>query len=1247
MRKFFASFVIGALFCGTVAQGQSYRFAVGKNDVHGSYISERIELKGYKMPVVQLTDPAFHELPGLPDKAVAGNPSDLKILMGMEQKRPFAVVQVPAYSQNAAGKWQQLSSFTLNVTEATATEAPATAAKGTAANSVLASGTWYKISVPARGIYKVDYSFLQSKLGITGGISSANIRLFGNGGTMLSEKTSDARPDDLVENAITVNDGGDGNFDGQDFFTFYAGGPMAWDKDSVNQRFGHRKNVYADSSYYFITVDQGAGLRIGTQGAVGTPNYTVSDFNDYAVHEEDLYNPGKFGKEWLGENFGNLTTRGNSAGFSFYTGTTTTDINARIVLADRSSVSGSIFTVTMNGQSFNTIPFTAASIEGDGPPYSVRTLNLAVPGSGNNTAVQLTYSPAANDGTGYLNAIELNYRRALIFANGQLSFRDWRSVGSGRVATYKLEGANGNVQVWDVTNPLQPVRMNGSLSGTTYTFNQDAAILHEFIALDGSAYGTPQFSGKVPNQNIHGSGPVDLILVTPEPFLTAANELADMHRQRDQQRVLVATTAQIYNEFSSGGQDVTAIRDLARMFYTRAGSDPTLFPKNILLFGDASYDYKDRVIGNTNFVPTFESRESVNLSSSYVVDEYYTMLDDNENIEDLNLINTLDIGVGRLPVKSPEEAKAIVTKIKTYHSPASLGPWRISNTYIGDNEDDAGDHLMDAEYMCNMVNTETNQLYNNAKIYLDNLPFISTPGGARCPDGNKAINDDIFKGTFMINFTGHGSTVTLTHERVLTADDFNNWKNVNKLPFMITATCDFSRYDHPEYVSAGEKLIVKEDGGAIAMLTTTAAVYASLNKPLDSNFLQAQFNQHNGDWFTFGEAYRRGKNVTYANEPDVINNRAFILLGDPALTPAFPKYFVHTDSITDNTTGVTTDSFKALGSYTVNGRVSDVNDQVLSQFNGKAYITIYDKARTVSLRTKVYNTLREFQMQDNIIYKGIATVTNGHFSCTFIAPKDLNYDFGKGRISYYAENGETDGAGLDDGVIVGGFSDNPVTDNDGPIVKPYINDTLFRDGAVTGTNTSLYVKLYDETGINVSGNGVGHDLTAVLDNNLGTPYILNDYYQTEPNTYKRGYVSFPVTGIPDGPHTFTVKAWDVNNNSGEGKVNFVVTDGRVLTVQNLMNYPNPFSDVTHFIFEHNHPNENFTVQIGIFSVDGRKVRILEQKFLASGSHSNEMTWDGTDENGARIPAGVYPYRMILTTEKGVQTTAYQKLVYMR
>lgn len=1246
MKKHIVSIGLFTVCFGTISAQTDVQFPVKSIDVNNGYISKKIWLDNYAVPDVQITGTEYTNEVTLPADAIPASAGRFDIYLGKEKKRPFAVIAMPAYMQDkATGQLKRLTNVSLRFTEKKQAPGNNSAAKPTISSTPLAAGKWYKVSVPETGFYKLDYAFITNTLGVSASaINPANIRVYGNGGNMLPEDNSMPRPADLTENAVWVNDGGDGVFNSGDYVIFYATGPMGWKANTSTGTYDHVKNLYEDKAYYFINFDMGSGKRVLGQSGTPSGNVQVTSFNDYQVHDEDLVNPGKYGKVWWGEELSSDPGKQNDKSFSFTLGNVVDSVSFRVYMGSRGP--GGTFSGYVNGQLMGSYPMGAAGMSDEDTPFDISDLKWKTGPLGNAT-IRLVYQPSGNTGSGYLNFIEINTRRQLAFSGAQLLFRDLKSVGSGNVATYQLGNATGSTQVWDVTNRMEPVRMNGSLNGNTYSFSQDAASLHEFAAFSTDQLPAPAYAGTVANQNIHGADAPQFIIVTHPDFYSAAEQLANFHRQANGMKVLVVTTQQVYNEFSSGSQDISAIRDMVKYFYDRAGSDSTLMPRNLLLFGDASYDYKDRVSNNTNFVPTFESAEMLNLINSYCNDDFFGFVDDNENIENFSIINTLDLGVGRLPVKTLNEAKAVVNKILVYKSPLSLGPWRLSTTVVADNDDNAGPHMDDAEIMDSTV-INNSSIYNTTKVYEDAITFVSTPGGYRAPDANKMINDQIFKGTFLLNYNGHGNTDVLSHERILTQDDYTKWQNLNKLPFMITATCDFGRFDHPDYVSAGERLVLKADGGVITALTTTQLVYQTANRVINRDFLDAQFKHVNGGWHTFGDAFRIGKNNTYStstSQSDLVNFRKFALLGDPALEPDFPVYFIHTDSVRDGYTGLAVNTVSALGSYFIEGRVTDKDNNLLSWFNGNLSVVFYDKPRTVTTLTDIVNN--KFMVQNNIIYKGKATVKDGKFSFAFIAPKDINYDLGKGKISYYAENGETDAAGSDFDHNVGGFSDHPVIENNPPVVRPFIEDSLFTNWGITGPNTLLFAILEDETGINVSGNSVGHDLTAVLDGDIEQPYIMNDYYETAPNTYKRGYVNFPLYNLAEGRHTLTVKAWDVNNNSGEGTINFEVVNGDIVKVRHLMNYPNPFRDKTHFIFEHNHPDEPINVEINIYNTSGVFVRKINQNFEPTGSRSNEVIWDGTDDKGALLPSGVYIYRLKMATEKGVQTLAYQKLVIVR
>jgi hypothetical protein len=1250
--------LIPAIFASVIGLSQSVQkhfFSSEKATKNAGYFIYKIGLQSGSLPEIKIQDEVFENYnQNIPDSTISKS-SEFQFTVGVERKKTFALLKIPAFRKNSSGELEQLKECTVEILEKTEknpnTHSSTNLFKSTTTSSVLANGTWQKLGVANRGIYKIDYDYVKNTLGQSGSINSSTIRLFGNGGTMIQESNAVKHPDDLTENAIEVMDGGDGIFGPGDYFLFYANGPMDWIKDSVNQQFYHRTNLYSDTSYYFISFNNGNGARINNAPSTGSPNTIVSSYNERLLHEQELINLGLFGKIWWGEKFGFTSGQKNIQAITFPISGISDTVRFRYQLASAAvgQSNAASFLVKLNGQTIgnHTSLYGITGQDGDDPGVMVsNTGSSVVAASSNSLDFEFQYNKFVSIANGYLDFVEVNTRRQLIYnSGGQLSFRDWRSVGSLSIAQFQVSNANSNIKIWDVSNPLSPLRINGSLSGTVYSFVQDADRLKEYIAVD-NAFLTPKYIGLVPNQNIHGLEQADYIIVTHPEMMEAGNKLADFHRSANNYKVHVLSVDQVYNEFASGSKDISAIRDLMRMFYNRAGNDERLMPKYLLLLGQASFDYKNIIPNNAKLVPTYETQESLSATSGYCTDDYYAILDSNEDIN--NGSSLLDIGVGRIPATSSTEALAVVNKIIRYKSKEALGPWRINNLYIGDDEDSAGDHLLDADAMYKTVENTSN-LYKSQKVYLNSLNFISTPGGFRCPDANKIINDNVFKGTFLMNYSGHGSIYTLAHERIVTQDDYNSWRNQYKMPIMITATCDFSRFDNPALQSAGEKIMLKNDGGAIALVTTTQVVYATYNRIFNISYLHAQFNKKSNGWNTFGDAFRISKNDVLATG-DVINSRKFALLGDPAIIPNFPRYDVKTDTVQAliDGAGATTDTIKSLGTYRIMGSVRDDAGAVMSNFNGKVNITFFDKAQIASVRTNNSGANnREYSVRNNIIYKGIATVKSGLFSFEFITPKDINYDFGKGKISYYAENGLIDAAGADTLVTVGGFSDHITIDEDSPLVRVFMNDSLFKNGGLTGTNSILYAIITDKSGINVSGNFVGHDLTAVLDNNIETPFTLNDYYETAPNTYQKGFVNFPMAGLSDGTHSIRVKAWDVFNNSGEGQVLFEVLNGKVTKIRNIYNYPNPFKDVTHFIFEHNHPNEALKATINIFNTNGSLMRTIEQDFTPVGSNTAEITWDGTGNGGEKLPSGIYPYRIRIATEKNIEDLGYQKVVLSR
>jgi len=1109
-----------------------------------------------------------------------------------------------------------------------------------ATSSVLATGSWVKLAVTSTGVYRITYEDLR-KAGITPeGIDPRNIRIFGNGGGMLPESNASPRTDDLMENAILVTGEDDGRFDPTDYILFYGESPDTWEYSTTDNLYHHRKNIYSDVTCYFLTFDNGVGLRIGDEASTTQPaTHFTTRFNEHLFYEKDDLNLIKSGREWYDGDIFDLTTT-RSYTFSLPNIDQVMPVTITADVAARSTSGSTSFSLSAGGKELTTI--NIPSVSGDYLDNYARKKS----GSGSLTTsdplltVSLEYNKFYSGQIGYLNYIEINAMRNLIMSGNQMSFRSVYGSGTGRVTEFTLGTTAAALVLWDVTDPANIRKIGGNLASGQYIFRLPTDSVREFIAFDGGAFFTPEFAGVVPNQDLHGTNSADYVIISHPAFLSEAERLADFHRNFSNLQVLVTTTDKVYNEFSSGMQDVSAIRDFLKMLYDRASSGTK--PRYLLLFGDASYDYKSRITNNTNFVPTFEASESLNPIDSYVTDDYFVILG---SADGLDGAGDLQAGVGRLPVMTVQEAAQAVDKILHYRSNSDSvkGDWRTTVCFVADDQDEGGNiFINDSEDFANLI-TSTHPVYNIDKIYLDAYTQVSTPGGNRYPEVNEAINKRVEKGALIVNYVGHGGEVGWSHERVLEVPDIKNWRNFNNMPVFMTATCEFSRFDDPGRVSAGEYVFLNPHGGGIALFTTTRATFAGSNAVLSFNFYEAAFERINGQFLKMGDIIMLAKNSTGANA----NVRKFVLLGDPALQMAYPDLDVATTSVYTNSIVKTYDTIMALSEVTIEGEVRDPAGNKLENYNGTLFPSVLDKPSTIYTNGNDGGTPVAFQLYRNPLYKGQVMVENGTFSFSFIVPKDIAYQYGHGRISYYVRDPQTDGAGYDHEIIVGGYNNKAVPDEQGPQISLYLNDRNFRSGGITDRTPYLLADVSDESGINTVGNGIGHDITAVLDGKSAEPMVLNDYYVSDLDTYKSGVIFYPLGTLSEGEHTLTLKVWDVFNNSAEATVNFLVLGSDQFQISELFNYPNPFRDFTTFSFETNQSLQELEVELKIYSLQGELVKTFNENVYASGYRIEPVVWDGTTDQGWKINSGTYLYRLTVTLAGGAKTYKSSKLVILR
>jgi hypothetical protein len=1111
-------------------------------------------------------------------------------------------------------------------------------------SSVLSSGDWYKISISKSGIFKIDYNFL-SNIGINpSSIDPREIKIYGNGGGMLPQNNSEFRNDDLVENSIFIQGESDGTFNTTDYILFYGQGPDTWTYNSSEGIFVHSKNLYSSDAFYFINVGPGTGLRITDQASIGGSNPPITTFDERLFYENDNVNLLHSGREWYGESFDNNTDQN----FSFSVPGLVIGSTAKLTSAVMGqSTSSSSFTLKLNNQFVGSQSFSALSTY----IYSIRGIDrrnifsIPITSVTNNLNVALTYNKGSNSSAiGYLNYLEFNIKRDLKLYNNQTAFRSVESL-SNAISEFTIKNASASLLIWDITNPLQPKNQLYSLAGSDASFSVETNTLKEFIAFSGSNFDSPNPTGKIATQNLHGlESPnlPDLVILTHPSFLSSANRLAQFRNTHDNMDVEVVTPEQIYNEFSSGAQDVTAIRDFMQMLYDRKTTvDST---KYLLILGDCSYDYKNRIAGNTNFVPIYESRQSMHPTETYSSDDYFGFLDYGSGTWEESSIgdDKLNIGIGRLPAKNISEAEAMINKIIHYStSQETFGKWRNRITFFADDGDN-NLHLNDANYLSNIIKNNYNE-FNVNKIFLDAYPQISSPGGETCPPAKDAITQAVEKGTLILNYTGHGGETGLAQERLVDLTQVSNWNNFNALAFFITATCEFGRYDDPGVVSGAEYSLLHSNGGAIGLISSTRPVYSNSNRDLNQAIYESIFKPISGQMPCLGDVIRLTKN----NSLYGVNNRNYALLADPSMTLAYPKEEVVLTKINNNVVSAN-DTLKALGTVTLEGEIRNKAGVKLTDFNGSVQITVMDKYSTISTLGTQGSSSTTFQVMNNLIYEGSASATNGSFQISFVVPKDISYQFDKGKISLYAkkENSSLDANGYNADVIIGGSNASAPEDKTPPEIKLYMNDQSFVFGGLTGKNSLFLAKIADENGINIAGQGIGHEITAKLDDRNDV-LILNEYYTAKKDNYKEGSVEFPFKDLSPGNHSLKFKCWDTHNNSAESYLEFIVANDEKIALDHVLNYPNPFSTHTTFHFDHNRAGDDIDILVQVYTISGKLIKTLDSRFLSSPSHISDIIWDGRDDFGDKIGKGVYVYKVnVRSLRDASHVFKYQKLVIL-
>ncbi|WAC11551.1 type IX secretion system sortase PorU [Dyadobacter pollutisoli] len=1084
-----------------------------------------------------------------------------------------------------------------------------------AQKSVLSGGNWYKMAITQTGIHRIDAAFLE-KMGIDAAtVPPSQIRIYGNGGSMLPQMNNAGYTNALTENAIWVQGEEDGRFDQSDAIYFYAEGPHIITYDAEKKELQHITNCYSDTSYYFLTFGQESGLRVEEAATVIGKNVpTINQYDDYWYHEKDATNLLKSGREWWGEYLSGLAV--------FNLDVNMPDVVPSSRINVRTSAIGSAqvptkFRWQINGQAIGEGSIGTVTPE----TYDVKALRseatyaITAPATPPTLfTVGVTYDRnGQNSAQSYLNYMGLQVKRYLRVYDQQQVY--YFIPQNADTLHYQFGNAIEGAHLWNISNPLIPsVVVTRNTTGAFDFTASGGKKTGRYISFKPEQGYIPVSWQRIDNQNIAASKTPDLLIVTAPAWEAEAKRLGAFRSENDGLETLVVTTDHIYNEYASGRPDITAIRDFTRQLYQQTPGKL----KYLLLFGDATYDYKNIMQNQSpqqraNWVPVYESKESLNPVLTYSSEDYYGFMEATEGAwaESVAGDHTVEIGIGRLPVKSAAEAKVVVDKLILYASRQSAGSWKNLVRFVADDGDGAV-HQQHADQLAKLIQP----YFLSSRLFMDEFPQTTTTLGQKAPGLNAAIRDNINKGTLILNYTGHGGTTGWAEEQILTLADIQASRGMNNLPLLFTATCDFGRYDDPGIVSGAELMVLSPRGSAIGAISTTRPVYSSTNFTLSKAFYESLIKiGRNG---RMGDYFRDTKNKSLVGSL----NRNFTLLGDPSMKLGLAQRAVRWAQKPD--------TLRALQKVTLKGEVyepvSGLKDPV---FNGIARIAVYDKPTEFQTlgNEDPPKTYSEFRSK---LFDGNVRVVNGLFTCEFVMPKDIDYRIGVGRVNVYAvESDSTMDAGTQLDVIVGG-SGSLSNDKTPPQVTAFLNNESFKDGDTVDPSSLLIMHVSDENGINLSKAGIGHAITLTLNNTLNI--TLNDYFTANLDDYRSGVITYPLENLPTGKYVIHLKVWDAYTNYTEIAFGFLVGKTRGIKLNALNIFPNPFDKNLSFELSHDRVNEDLELVLNIFLENGKRLGTFNWQYYNSESIIKESL--NSSQLGNSIPGNtLLVYQLLIRSLK--------------
>ena len=1089
--------------------------------------------------------------------------------------------------------------------------------KRAARNSPFATGRWLKLAVKVDGMYRVMGEELEAAGVVLSEISPHTIRMFYGGGEELPQSLRAPRREEMEEVALLVEDGGDGRFDPEDHLLFWGQGPSRWDYDRTNDAFRYRLNPYTHENIYWLTFGEEAGKRMEDRDASA---YTAEEGEvarprtfRHRVHEEAEKQPQSThyvrdsGTQWYWED--EVSRRYSFLAQAPDEGDTT------IIRVRMLGISGDNHRVALllNDAYVGTDLFTGVG---------AYTLILGHPG-GLTDGLNLLGIQQQDASDVRLDWYEIEYSRRFDAESGELFFAS--PVSSGP-AEFRIFGVQDPAfDVFEVSDPFNVARIidtsyDPAEGMAAFGDVMDSEIPRQYYLVSRSRWKRPdRVWMDAPSDLRDRREGADYMVITHGEFLDQAHMLAEWRGQDDRfgppLRTAVVDVQDIYDEFAWGLFDPTAIRDFLR--YAVENWAPA--PYMVVLLGDGCFDYKNNYgMSPPNRIPPYEDNDW-----GLTYDEWYVRVVGTDDVPDLS--------IGRLAVRTREEAQTVVDKLIEYDRSPERGGWQNTVLLVADDEKQSGKKkYTEPEFTRDQEDLSKNFLperLDQVKVYLMEYDLV----GRFKPDAQRDFVSHLNRGAVFASFIGHSNKDVIAHEHVFVgSSDMSLLHNGRRLPLLYTAACAVGQFDHPVDMSLAELMLKYPEGGVIAMIGSTRLAYHDRSMALKRSFLRHLFFSEKGPE-RIGMAFWKAK-TEMAGVWTILVTQCYTLFGDPATRLALPELGIQLASA---------DTLRALERIQVSGTVRSSED-VASNFEGQVVFRALDSAVSVK-RTVDTGERLEYMLPGAPIFRGTFPVQAGRFEAAFVVPKDITYGGRLGRLSAFVWNDQISGSGELEPLFVGGTASAPAEDATGPKIEIGFEDQTFSDGDYVSSSPVLVVALEDESGINVTGE-IGHEIVVKIDENTDGPTSqttrilkVTEYFAAE-DGYRRGRLRYPIPALKEGEHVLHVKAWDTFNNSSKESVRIRVASEARFSLSEVLCHPNPMAEETTFTYRLSHPAES--VDIRVFTLSGRSVDGL----TGEGRRGyNQVRWTPTKP----LANGPYLYRIMAMGPEGERAEMTERLVVMR